>query len=162
MKIIKHGFGLKGRVRVTKRNYITKKITYRSKWQNNIMPDVGIIAILRRLSDDGSKTNEGMITYGALGNGASAVNAGDTIMENEIVRKPVAVHSITDLTLSLEFYFTNSEGNDTITKWALFGEDATSAINTGTMFEYIAFSSSFTKTSAEDLTVEIQITGASL
>ena len=159
---MKTNFRLKGRVRVTKRDFITKSITYQSNWQNNIIPDVGIIAILRRLSNAGSKTNEGIITYGALGKGATAVDAGDTTMEDEIVRKPVATHSITGLILSLEFYFTNSEGNDTITKWALFGEDATSVADTGTMFEYISFSSPFTKSSAEDLTVEIEITEASV
>ena len=156
----KGGFTLKGRVRATMRR--AGEVVFCSDWQDNLITDVGIGAILRRFGNKATVANEGIITYGAVGSGAAAVDVGDTTMQSEIFRKLVGVSTVTGTTILFEVYFTNSEANDTITKWALFGEDATAAADSGTMFEHIAFAVQFTKTSAEDLTVEVEIVGATV
>ena len=124
----------------------------------NIIPTVGLIGILRRLGNESTKTNEGMITYGAVGDGALTPAIADTIMENEIGRKAVGVTTVVGTTLTIETFFAETEGIGTLTKFALFGEDATTALDSGTMFEYIKFTLSINKTILEVLTVTSEIT----
>jgi hypothetical protein len=58
----------------------------------------------------------------------------------------------------IETYFNSSEGNGDLTKFALFGEDASASADSGTMFEHVDFDSTITKTSNDDLTVQSYIT----
>lgn len=157
MKQLKSNIVLHGRVRAVLHDAKTGRIKFNSGWQKNLIPIVGLQAILRRLGNEATKTNEGMITYGAVGNGAGVPQSADTIMENEIGRKAVSVTTVTGLELDIEVFFTTAEGNGTITQWALFGEDATASADTGTMFEHISFDTPFTKTSSETLTIEVTL-----
>ena len=103
----------------------------------------------------GLKANEGGVTYGAVGNGVNTPSNSDTQMENEIARILIATQELTDVgTILIETYFNSSEANGDITKFALFGEDASAAANSGTLMEYVDFDIPFTKTSNMDLTIQ--------
>ena len=147
-----------GKVRAILRDARTGVITHDTGWCKNLITDAGRVAILRRLGNESTYSNEGMITYGAVGSGAVAPTVADTTMEAEMERKLVAVTTVGLLTLTVETFYTTSEANGTITQFALFGEAATAVADTGTMFEHVSFSGSFTKTVLETLTVESQIT----
>lgn len=153
-----------GLVRATKRNIYTGEITYQSEWKHNIIPDVGLVAILRRYIGLDSISDEGKCTYGALGTGTSTPSASDTTMQNELIRKLIGDRSIESGDTGLvEMFFNESEANGvTITKFALFGEDATAIADSGTLMEYIDFDTPFTKTSIETLTIEVRIKAESL
>ena len=152
------GIKITGRVRAIVSDAFTGAIKHDTGWCKNLITDAGRVAILRRLGNEATYSNEGMITYGAVGSGAVAPTVADTIMEAEIERKLVSVTTVRLLTLTVETFFTTSEANGTITQFALFGETATAAADSGTMFEHVSFSGSFTKTVLETLTVESQIT----
>jgi hypothetical protein len=124
----------------------------------NLIVTVGMTAILRRMGNDALVANEGMITYGAVGDGAVNPALIDTVMENELDRKLVAVTSVTGTTLTIETFFAEAEAIGTLTKFALFGEDATGVADSGTLFEYIKFSASITKTASDTLSVTSTIT----
>lgn len=156
--ILQAGLKMIGRVRPTLYDAATGKIKWQGKWQNNIIPDVGLAAIVRRLGDIGTYSNEGIITYGAVGDGSSTPDANDTQMNNEIERKTIGTASVSGQTLTLEVFFTTAEANGDITQFALFGEEASAASDSGTMFDYINFETPFEKTSSETLTIEIMIT----
>jgi len=149
---------IQGRIRSILRDAKTGKIKWTGEWNHNLIPTVGLAAVARRFGDVGIKSNEGAVTYGALGSGSVTPLVANTQMENEIERKLIATSSLTDQTVHIETFFAENEGNGTITKFALFGEDATAAADSGTMMEYADFATSFTKTSNETLTVEIEIT----
>lgn len=149
---------IEGKIRPILRDAKTGELKWIGKWNHNLIPTVGLAAVARRFGGVGTKTNEGESTYGAVGSGGITPLSSDTTMETEIDRKLVAVSSIVSQTVHIEVFFAENEGNGTITKFALFGEDASASADSGTMMEYADFSSSFTKTSSETLTIEIDIT----
>lgn len=149
---------ISGKVRPILRCIKTNKVVYCGEWTHNLIPAVGLRAVARRFGNIASLSNEGAATYGAVGKGGNTPSVSDTIMEDEIERKLIATKSESGGVAHIEAYFTEAEANDTITKFALFGEDASAASDSGTMMEYADFASSFTKTSNEALTVEIDIT----
>jgi len=149
---------IQGRIRPILRDAKTGKIKWTGEWNHNLIPTVGLRAVARRFANVASLSNEGAVTYGAVGSGVTTPLISDVQMENETERKLTAVSSESGAIAHLEFFYTESEANGTITKFALFGEDATGAANSGTMMEYADFATSFTKTSNETLTVEIEIT----
>lgn len=159
-KILKEKSFLKGRVRAILRDAKTGKIKQIIPWVDNLIPLVGLTAILRGIGTVGLKSNEGEITYGAVGTGAATPLNTATIMEAEAARKLIATATVTNQILTIETFFVEAEANVTITKFALFGEDASGSADSGTMFEYAVFETSFTKTSNETLTVEVQITAS--
>ena len=146
-----------GRVRAILKDVKTGKITQYIHWNKNLITLVGLTALARGAGNIGLVANEGEITYGAVGNGSGMITNASISLENEIERKAIATASVTDQTLTIETYFTSAEANDTITKFALFGEDASAAADSGTMFNHAAFLSSFVKSSTEDLTVTVEI-----
>lgn len=122
----------------------------------NVIPLVGRAAIARRLGNIASKTNEGMVTYGAVGTGTTAAQASDTQLGAELARKPIASAYVTGQTVVIRTYFTTSEANGDLKEFGLFGEDASAAADSGTLMERVAINK--TKTSAKTLTIESQIT----
>jgi hypothetical protein len=145
-----------GNVKAVLRNAKTGQIKQVVEGKN-IIATVGLTAILRRLGNDAVKTNEGMITYGAVGDGATNPALTDTVMENEIDRKAVGVTTVVGTTLTIETFFAEAEGIGTLSKFALFGEDATTVGDTGTLFEYIKFDSPINKTILDVLTVTSEL-----
>jgi hypothetical protein len=123
----------------------------------NIIPTVGLFAILNHLSNDAVISNASIITYGAVGDGAANPALADIKMENEIDRKAVGVTTVAGTTLTIETFFSEPEGVGTLTKFALFGENATTVADSGTLFEYIKFASAITKTALDTLTVTSEL-----
>jgi hypothetical protein len=155
---MKTNIKISGKVRPILRDGKTGKIKWVGEWNHNLIPNVGLTAIARRLGNIELKTNEGAITYAAVGGGVTTPQSTDEFMEDEIDRKQITIHSVVGQTLFLEIYFTEGEATGSITKFALFGEEATEVVDTGTMMEYADFDTPFTKAINEALTVEIQIT----
>lgn len=149
---------IEGKVRPILRDALSGIIKWSGEWHHNIIPDVGLAAVARRFGSVDLKTNEGESTYGAVGKGTGTPLASATQMEDEVARKQIATSSISGQTVHIEVFFTSTEANDLITKFALFGEDATAAADSGTLMEYADFATSFTKTSSDTLTIEIEVT----
>jgi hypothetical protein len=148
---------LYGRIKYVIKN-LKGNIIYQSEWINNVVPTVGKTAILRRMGNIGSLANEGMITYGAVGTGSSTPLASDTTMYSEAGRATIASSAVASGILSIESFFNSATGNGSLTQFALFGEAASASANSGTMFQYVNFASTITKTTAETLTVISEIT----
>ena len=127
-----------------------------SPWIKNIIPTVGKIAIARRLRNAASQSNEGMITYGAVGTGTTPAAATDTTLETELFRKILAQRTNDNNECTFRMYMTTSEGNGTLTEYGLFGEAASASADSGTLFERVIISK--TKTSSKTLTIETKIT----
>ena len=139
-----------GVVKVMSYNILTGKIE--SSVYKNIVPTVGRTAIARRLVNARTKSNEGIITYGALGTGETAPANTDTTLETEIIRKVLFSRSNTDNVAQLIFYIDPTEGNGyTYKEFGLFGEDAGAGADSGTLFERVAIDKE--KTSADALQV---------
>jgi hypothetical protein len=79
-------------------------------------------------------------------------------MENEIDRKLIGVTTVSGQTLTVETFYAEAEAIGDLTKFALFGEEATVSADTGTMFEYVKFNSAINKTGSDTLTVTSEIT----
>lgn len=147
-----------GRVRCIIRDAKTGIILRITPWSKNIVPTVGLIAIANRLGDIGAAANEGIITYGAVGTGSSTPVISDTQMSTEFFRKLLATTAVTNSVLTAETFFAAGEANAALTQFALFGEAASGAADSGTMFEYVNFAGTLTKTTNETFTIQSEIT----
>jgi len=127
-----------------------------SEWHKNLNPLVGRTAIMRRLRNAATKTSEAIITYGAVGTGAGVPANSDTTLFTEIKRVTVASFDQTDNELTINIFFTTTEGNGTLTNFGLFGEDATAVADSGTLFEKIVISK--VKDASKTLTLECVLT----
>ena len=127
-----------------------------STWYKNIIPTVGLAAIVRRLCDNQLKTSEGIATYGAIGTGTNPAVLADIKLQTEYLRKSLSVRTPDGTTAVLRMYMTTTEGNIAITEYGVFGEDASASADSGTLFERVIISK--TKTSAKTLTIESRIT----
>ena len=148
---------LEGRITMIFHDAKTGKELRRSHYKN-LITSAGVIAIARRLINEGAVANEGIITYGATGTNATAPAISDTTLGTELERKLLSVTSRSTNVATLRTFFTESESVGTLTEFGLFGEDASAAADSGTLFEHAAISE--TKTANETLTVEVEITVA--
>lgn len=149
------GLKISGKVRFIFTNVKTGKFEI-SKWHKNIIPTVGRTAIGRRLINEGLKANEGMVTYGAVGTGVTVPQNSDTQLETELFRKLIASSSYLDNVITIRTFLTTAEGNGSLKEFGLFGEDASGAQDSGTLFQRVNIDK--TKTSAKTLTIESVIT----
>jgi len=155
MRIFPELFGLKGRVRVIEHNVITGQ-TIVHPWKDNLIVTAGKVMALRRLGGIGLYANEGQITYGAVGTGNTTLpDAADTAMETELDRAPISYQQVVGTILTLRVFFSTSQANGTLKEFAWFGEAATAAAGSGTMFNRINID--YTKTSAVTYTIEQEI-----
>lgn len=142
---------LKGKVRLIFTDVATGKQEI-TEWKNNIITTAGKIAILRRLKNAGSKANEGVITYGAVGTGTTTPAITDTTLATEVARALVSNSIISGLELTLRVFFSQSEANTTLKEFGWFGEDADGSVDTGTLFNRIQIDKE--KDSSKTLTIE--------
>jgi len=128
------------------------------KEYDNLVTNVGKIAIARRLAGIGLKANEGQITYGATGTNAAAPDVTDTILGTELERKLVASSSYNAGTkqCTIRTFFTTAESNGALKEFGLFGEDAAGGGGSGTLFNHAAID--ITKDNTKTLTIEVIIT----
>ena len=122
----------------------------------NLIVDSGKNAIASRLVGDLTVVKRGEITFGSVGTGVNVPAAGDTTLQTEIFRKVLALRQVTTNKALFRLFLTTSEGNGTLKEFALFGEDASAAADSGTMFNRVNID--ITKTSSETLTIEVEIT----
>lgn len=142
--------------------------------QNNIIVNTSSILIARLLKDPTEPS--GGITYLAVGSGNSSWDAFDppapttsqALLENEFYRKSISKSTFVDPQTgepttnktNIVDYATSlseSEAVGAILELALFGGEATSTINTGTMINWRTFGV-INKTNAMTLTVIFRIT----
>jgi hypothetical protein len=126
-----------------------------SPWICNITPSVGKYAIIRRLVNAASLSNESIITYGAVGTGSSTPLITNTTLDTELFRKQLAQRTYSGATATFRMFMTTSEGNGTLAEYGLFGEAASGTADSGTMFQRLIISK--TKTTAKTLTIESKI-----
>jgi len=122
----------------------------------NLIPTVGREAIARRLINEGLKSNESIITYGAVGTDTTAPALSDTTLGNEIFRKQIASTERVNNTIYIRTFLTTIEGNGDLREFGLFGEDATGTTDSGTLFEKVSINR--TKTSSKTLLIESILT----
>ena len=155
MKHSTHEFiGFKGIVRVILEDIYTgeKDVTE----YKNLIPTVGREAICRRLVFESAIIQEGVITYGAVGTGTDVPVNGDTQLQTELARKQVSSRNFSANVITVRTFFTASEAVGALKEFGLFGEDATGAADSGTLFQRVNIDK--TKTASKTLTIESIIT----
>lgn len=81
--------------------------------------------------------NQGQITYCAVGTSSVAPVLSDTQLGNEIARKLISTRDENAGAANANDYttfFNTSEANGTLEEFALFGDDASATLESGTMF----------------------------
>lgn len=121
----------------------------------NLITTVGKVAVARRLAGDLSVANPGEITFGSVGTGTDLPAVTDTTLQTEFFRKLLSVRTFTTNTAILQMFMNSSEGNANLREFALFGEAASAAADSGTMFNRVNITED--KTAATTLTIEAQI-----
>lgn len=90
--------------------------------------------------------------YMAVGTGASPnPTVTSTGLSSPVAGHQVLTNSVSDNIATLEAFFTNSQGNGTLTEWGLFDTALT-------LLVYGTFTPSVVKASAQTLTVTVTIT----
>ena len=110
--------------------------------------------LAKRLTGDAATT--GIINYGALGSGSTAVNDADTVLDTEVARVLVATATQTDDEAAIDFYFSKSSTNGTYEEFGTF-IDGTGSADSGLLFNR-ALTGGWTKSSLEAMTVSVQLT----
>ncbi len=100
--------------------------------------------------------NRGIITYCAVGTDATAPEAVDTHLGAELFRKLVSVRSVAANVATFQTFFTTTEANGELREAGLFGGDASSTPDTGTLFSKLAINR--TKSASDTLTLTWSIT----
>lgn len=137
------------------RDVISEEVIRVSEYKNAITL-LGLNMLAKRIAQTGNDCN---ITYGAVGTGVFPADpSASTQLVTELARKLVTTISASGSTSSIRTFFGASEGNGTLTEFGLFGEAATGAANSGTMFNHAAISE--VKSSSETLTIESTVTFA--
>ncbi len=125
---------------------------------DNLITNAGKVAIARRIVGEGEKTDEGKGTYGATGTDTTAPLITDTVLGTELTRKLKSSSSYVAGTRKSKFRvaFTTAESNGTLKEFGLFGEEATGAADSGTLFEHAAID--IVKDNTKTLIIEVVIT----
>lgn len=118
----------------------------------NQIVQVGREVFSRRLTNDTTYT--GIINYGAVGTGTTAVNDSDTVLDTEVKRKGVAVYSRTTDSATLRFFYSKADVSGTLEEFGTF-IDGTASADTGQLFNR-ALTGGWVKSSSESLTVTVQ------
>ncbi len=125
---------------------------------DNLITNAGKVAIARRLVGIAELANEGKNTYGATGTDATAPLVTDTVLGTELTRKLKSSSSYVAGTRKSKFRvaFTTAESNGTLREFGLFGENASGAPDSGTLFEHAAIS--LIKDASKTLIIEVIFT----
>jgi len=147
-------FQTKGQCLIVIQDARTGKIRSKDRIINTFCT-VGKNAIADHLKGT-TANNKGIITYCALGTNSTAPTVADTTLGTELFRKLVSVRSVSAKIATFQTFFTTSEGNGTLREAGLFGDDASSTANSGTLYSKLAINR--TKTSSDTLTLTWTIT----
>jgi len=108
----------------------------RQKEYSNLVCTVGKDTIVNRWC--GVETKSGILTYLALGSNTDAPNAADTTLGTEVYRKLLTTRTKNGTTCETSTFIPTGEGNGTHKEVGLFGDDATSAADSGTLYTHAA------------------------
>lgn len=123
--------------------------------EENLIVDDGLEFLAALLANSVTAT----ACYIAWGTGVVATAAGDTKLGTESGRKILATQNSAGKVTSLRIFLLPSEGNGTWTEWGFF-VNGTTAADSGILFNRILPGGGITKTSANALTVEVEVTFA--
>lgn len=153
--IIKENLKITGEVVFTL--YDTKTGKQKIYKYKNLFTLAGKIAIARRLAGVALYANEGQATYAATGTGSTSAPAlGDIKLNTELYRNTVSSGSYSANISVIRGFYNTTESNGTLTEFGLFGEAATGAADSGTLFNRVVIA--ITKTNTQTLTFEARIT----
>jgi hypothetical protein len=153
-------FFVETNVRLIIYDTLTKKTEIVDCGSNDIV-NSGKQSIIDRILQVGN-TNEGIITYGAVGTGTTAVDATQTTLVTELARRVIVSGSSrrTNQTGTLRTFFDVGVATGTLKEFAWFGGgvngDAGAGADSGTMYNRILIDRTITAT--QSLTVEQSIT----
>ncbi len=122
----------------------------------NLIVTTGKVAVARRLAGDLSVANAGEITFGSVGTGTNVPAVADTTLQTEFFRKILSVRTFSSNKAILQMFMNSSEGNANLREFGLFGEAASAAADSGTLFNRVNITED--KTAATTLTIEAEIT----
>ena len=142
-------------IRTIVKDHATGKV-YIDDWGSNTVVNNGKYSILDRLINYGN-TNEGVLTYGAVGTGSTPVAITDTDLETELARVGVSSGKYRSGLFSyLRAYFSVGVATGTLTEFAWFGGgvdgNASGVADSGTMYNRIIIDKTITAT--QSITVE--------
>ncbi len=153
MEIIKHDFiKVTGIVKIIKKDILGNVIGI-SEYKN-LVTNTGLQLIGDLL--DGDVTVG--VTYVALGSNVAAPLVTDTILGTETFRKQIVLRDRTAQTITLSSFLTTSEANATHRELGHFGNAATGAAGSGTLFNHTSINE--TKDSSITWTIEQTFTFA--
>lgn len=141
---------IEGRIKLILYDVVTKEIE-ETPWIKNLITTAMKTAISNQLRGQGNAPNPGVITYGAVGTDDTAPDIADVALGTEIERVTVSYTEIAGTTVTIRCFFNTSEGNGTLKEFGWFGEDATGAADSGTLFNHVAINK--VKTNTKTLTV---------
>ena len=149
---MKSKLGISGKFTCTFRDAETGKVIKESRYRN-LTVQGGLDMIAERLAGDARDCN---ITHGAVGTNSTKPAIGDTTLGTEITRKTNSTTASSGSQILITVFFGAPEANGILTEFGLFGEAATLAVDSGTMFNHAIISE--TKTASETLTFSVTIT----
>lgn len=154
MNITDKLLSIKGSVEVILKDAKTGKIKFDEHY-TNMFVTAGKNAIADALRGN-TVNNRGIVTYCAVGTGITAPALANTTLETELFRKLISVRSATANVALFETFYTTSEAIGTLKEAGLFGDDATSTADSGTLFCRVAINR--TKTANDTLTLRWGVT----
>lgn len=159
MKNLLDNFSLRGQVKWTKtKNGI---LVAESPWMENQVlsgANKGISMLLDRLAN--ITTYTGIITYGEIGDDATATNPSQAGLLNALVRTDIAIQSRSGLTADFRFFFADATTpDDTYYEFGMI-VDGTATIGTGQAFNRLVLGSPLVKAAGEDTTIVCRVTGS--
>jgi hypothetical protein len=146
--IIKDTSKISGQLTLEFRNVITGEVDIIKV--KNLFTTVGKEAIAARLSGV-TANNKGTVTYCAVGLDSTAPALGNIKLGNELARKAVSVRSVANNIATFQTFFTTSEAIGALKEAGLFGDDASSTQDSGTLFAHTAINR--TKSANDTLTI---------
>lgn len=141
-----------GRFTITSYDAVTHELVEQIEGPN-VVCTLGKGVILNFL---GGITSVAGIQYLAVGTGAGTPASSDVTLFSELARQAITQAYIVGSTVIIQIFFTSALANGTWTELGAFGNGATAAANSGTMFAHCALS--YTKTSALETIVNYQLT----
>ena len=142
-----------GRITIIKHDAATgQKIS--ENGYDNVTCTVGRTEIAKALANNSPEAT--YLEYCAVGTGAGVPAVNNALMFTELTRKVFALVNQASTIITIRTFFTTSEANGVLTEIGYFMDDATAALNSGTMFDHAAISE--TKTSSMTLTAILTLT----
>lgn len=151
--------GIEGRIKIITTDAITHEVLRETSWYGNLVMlgvNTGKDLILDRLNGDNTYSLN--ITHAELGTGTTPPTIADIALETPSARSPVATGVVSGNVLTMQFFFADGDlPNGTYGEFGAF-VDGTLTLSSGRIFDRVLFGLPFVKGSAEDTTVQLDIT----